>query len=109
VNETNTLSRLALLRDQDLIPDDLYRDVCRAFDYDVHLLLVHQLRFVEEGNRPQNFVTPAELSDLERKTLQFSFSVIEKMMDFVKRELNVTSKTVPPVVAKPRRSVLSSA
>ncbi len=106
LGETNTPDRLRRLREEGFLPEDLYEDVSRAFDYDVHLLLVHQLRFVEEGVTPENFVAPAELSDLERKTLQFSFAVIEKMMDFIRKELNVTSRTVPPVAAKPRQTVM---
>jgi CBS domain-containing protein len=91
ISETNTLARLQLLADKQHIPVDLYTDASQAYEFDIHLALVHQLRMVETGQKPDNFVSPAELSELERKTLQFSFSVIERLMGHVRREFKLTS------------------
>lgn len=91
VTETNTLSRLQILADEGHIPLDLYADASQAYEFDVHLALVHQLKMVETGRKPDNFVLAAELSELERKTLQFSFSVIERLMALVRREFQLTS------------------
>ena len=76
IRETNTLARLQILADEGHIPLDLYADASQAYEFDVHLALVHRLRMVESGRKADNFVLAAELSELERKTLQFSFSVI---------------------------------
>jgi CBS domain-containing protein len=91
ISETNTLARLQLLADKQHISVDLYTDASQAYEFDIHLALVHQLRMVETGRKPDNFVSPAELSELERKTLQFSFSVIERLMAHVRREFKLTS------------------
>jgi CBS domain-containing protein len=91
IGETNTLERLRLLADNGHVPVDLYADASQAYEFDAHLALVHQLGMVEAGLKPDNFVSPAELSELERKTLQFSFSVIGRLMDHVKREFQLTS------------------
>jgi CBS domain-containing protein len=69
----------------------LYTDASQAYEFDIHLALVHQLRMVETGRKPDNFVSPAELSELERKTLQFCFSVIDRLMAHVRSEFELTS------------------
>jgi CBS domain-containing protein len=91
ISETNTLERFRLLADNGHIPIDLYTDASQAYEFDAHLALVHQLGMVEAGRKPDNFVSPAELSELERKTLQFSFSVIERLMAHVRDEFRLTS------------------
>ncbi|MCL4538523.1 MAG: hypothetical protein M1378_02805 [Bacteroidetes bacterium] len=91
ISETNTLARLQQLADNGHIPMNLYADASQAYEFDVHLALVHQLRMVEAGRKPDNFISPTELSELERKTLQFSFSVIERLMAHVRREFQLTS------------------
>ncbi|MGO9118257.1 MAG: DUF294 nucleotidyltransferase-like domain-containing protein [Desulfomonilaceae bacterium] len=87
IRETNTLGRLQLLTDRGHIPIDLYTDASQAYEFDIHLALVHQLRMVEAGRKPANFVLVAELSELERKILQFSFSVMQRLMAHVRSEL----------------------
>ncbi len=86
IRETNTLARLRHLADKGHISLDLYTDASQAYEFDIHLTLVHQLKMVEMGRKPENFVLAADLSELERKTLQFSFSVIQELMTHVRRE-----------------------
>ncbi|MBM3299705.1 MAG: hypothetical protein FJY85_07105 [Deltaproteobacteria bacterium] len=86
IQETNTLARLQALASRGHIPLDLYTDASQAYEFDLHLTLVHQLRMVERGLKPDNFVNPEELSELERKTLKFSFTVIERLMAHVRSE-----------------------
>ena len=91
IRETNTLARLQLLAEKGHIPMDLYADARQAYEFDVHLTLMHQLKMVEQGQKPDNFVLPVELSELEKKMLQFSFSIIERLMTHVRREFQLTS------------------
>lgn len=83
VHETNTLDRLAVLASRGHIPPDLYVDASQAYEFDLHLTLLHRLKMVEQGRKPKDFVHPAELTELERRTLKFSFSVIERMRALV--------------------------
>ncbi len=99
IRETNTLERLRALVENSRIPEDIYTDACHAYEYDLHLCFVHQLRTIESGEPPEYFIHPRELSDLERKTLKFSFSVIEKLMEFLAKELNVSARRPLPIVA----------
>jgi CBS domain-containing protein len=41
--------------------------------------LVHQLRQIEAGTVPDNYIDPADLSDLERRMLKDAFTVIERL------------------------------
>lgn len=99
IGETNTLERLRALVENSSIPEDIYTDACHAYEYDLHLCFVHQLRTIENGEFPEYFIQPRELTELERKTLKFSFSVIEKLMEFLAKELNVSARRPLPVVA----------
>jgi CBS domain-containing protein len=86
IAETNTLARVKALASKGRIPFDLYADVSQAYEFDLHLKLVHQLTDVEAGRKSETIVRPADLSDLEKRTLKFSFSVIERMMAVVRKE-----------------------
>jgi CBS domain-containing protein len=86
ISETNTLGRLQDLAASGAVPHALFSDAAHAYEFDLHLMVLHQLRKVEAGEKPDNFVRPALLSDLEKKTLKFSFSVLERMMTLVKKE-----------------------
>jgi CBS domain-containing protein len=88
ISETNTLGRFQDLAASGCIPHGLYSDAAHAYEFDLHLTLVHQLKNVEAGEKPDNFVRPAELSDLEKKALKFSFSVIERLMTLVRNEFS---------------------
>jgi CBS domain-containing protein len=103
IRETNTLARFRDLCDRGHIPRNLYLEARQAYEYALHLMLVHQLRKHEAGEEPDNVVRPSDLSNLERKTIKFSFSVVERLMDFVREELRVNARTKLPIVAKPMR------
>jgi CBS domain-containing protein len=54
-------------------------DMEQAFGYLLTLLIHNQLRQVEEGGVPDNFVNPDRLSNFERKTLKESFQLTAKL------------------------------
>lgn len=84
--ETNTLGRLQDLASEGIIPRGLYADAAQAYEFDLHLTLVRQLKKVEVGQKPDNFVRPPDLSDLEKKALKFSFSVMARLMTLLRNE-----------------------
>lgn len=85
IKETNTLTRLRDLADYGHIPRDLYADLREAHEFHVQLHIVTQLRMVESGLEPRHIVRPAELSDLEKRTLKESFAVMEHMLNHVQQ------------------------
>jgi CBS domain-containing protein len=85
---TNTGERLDQLAQGSFIPADLYTDSRAAYEFEIQLSLVHQLRQLEAGEMPDTFLNPGELSELERKTLKDAFSVIDRLRVHVKQEFS---------------------
>ncbi len=89
VRETNTVERLDALARLDAIPHELYSEAKEAYEYQMQLRLVHQLRAIEEEQPPDNYIDPGELSDLERQTLKEAFGVIGRIQGYVKNRFRV--------------------
>lgn len=89
IRETNTMSRLQALADQDLIPHELYAETRDAYEFQMHLRLIHQYKMMEAGETPDNYIDPAELSDVEKQTLKEAFGVISRIQSYLKAELSV--------------------
>jgi CBS domain-containing protein len=89
LRETNTLSRFRILGEAGLIPSELYTEVVEAYEFQTQIRLVHQLRMLESGLQPDNYVDPAELSDLEKQTLKEAFAVIGRIQGYIKNEFRV--------------------
>lgn len=75
IRETNTLGRLDQLHDQGHISKDLYHEAREAFEFLLHVRLIHQLELIEQGLPPNNHIDPALLSSLEKRTLREAFGV----------------------------------
>ena len=83
IKETNTLERLQALVEGEYMPDELFRETVEAYELIMQLRLAHQLRLVEAGAQPHNYVHPGELSALERMTLKAAFDVINRLQTYV--------------------------
>jgi len=86
IEETNTLSRLQLLSQMGRISMELFAHAREAYEFAIQLNLVHQLNLLEAGKDPDSYVSPTELSELERKILKETFAVVNKMLALLKRE-----------------------
>ena len=86
IEETNTLSRLQILSQMGRISMELFAHAREAYEFAIQLNLVHQLNLLEAGMDPDSYVSPAELSELERKILKETFAVVNKMLALLKRE-----------------------
>jgi CBS domain-containing protein len=84
VKETNTLDRLDLLDKEEHIPHGLFNNMRDAFEFLLQLRLVHQLELVEQGAQPDNFIDPAGLSEVEKRTLKEAFAVIGQLQGFLR-------------------------
>lgn len=89
LKETNTLSRFRILGEAGLIPSEIYTEALEAYEFQTQIRLVHQLRLLESGLQPDNYVNPAELSDLEKQTLKEAFAVIGRIQGYIKNEFRV--------------------
>jgi len=89
LRETNTLARLRILGEAGLIPTELYTETVEAYEFQTQIRLVHQLRMLESGQQPDNYIHPAELTDFEKQTLKEAFGVIARIQGYVKTEFRV--------------------
>jgi CBS domain-containing protein len=83
IKETNTLERLQMLATLGHVPGETARETVEAYEFIMQVRLAHQLKMIEAGIAPHNFVDPAQLSDLERITLKGAFDVINRLQTFV--------------------------
>jgi CBS domain-containing protein len=89
VDETNTLARLRSLMQGEYLSESLGTELVEAYEFLMQVRLVHQLKQMEEGVEPDNYIKPADLSDLERQTLKEAFAVIGRLQEFIKQEFHL--------------------
>jgi CBS domain-containing protein len=89
LRETNTLTRLRMLGEAAAIPNELYTETVEAYEFQTQIRLIHQLRLLESGQQPDNYIDPSELTDVEKQTLKEAFGVIGRIQGYVKTEFRV--------------------
>jgi CBS domain-containing protein len=89
IAETNTLGRMQLLYEHRHISQELYNETVEAYEFLMQLRLIHQLHLLEEGIQPHNYINPADLSDLEKKTLKEAFEVIRRIQASLNQQFHL--------------------
>jgi signal-transduction protein with cAMP-binding, CBS, and nucleotidyltransferase domain len=74
--ETNTLDRLARLRDQGVIVPSSHDELVQAYTALMQMRLVHQATQTSRGEAPDNYLNLNELTQLERSVLKKVFADI---------------------------------
>ena len=90
IKESNTLGRLQLLAEGGHLSRELYTETVEAYEFLMQLRLVHQLQMLEESRSPDNYINPADLSDLEKQTLKESFEVVRRLQSHIKQEYRLS-------------------
>lgn len=75
----NTRARLLAAAESEVISPSGARDLLDAYDLIATTRLRHQLGCIQSGRRPDNFMIPSTLSDLERSHLRDAFVVVKTM------------------------------
>ncbi|RAP43112.1 histidine kinase [Rhodovulum viride] len=75
----NTRERLEAARETGVISKAGAHDLIDAYDFIAETRLRHQAAQIRAGARPDNFMPPAQLSELERNHLRDAFMVIKTM------------------------------
>ena len=79
VRAVNTQERLRTLEEQgDMAPADA-RDLQDAHAFISNVRLQHQARQMAQGTSPDNYVSPDELSDFNRRHLKDAFKIVRRM------------------------------
>ncbi len=79
--ETHTLNRLAAARDAGKLSSAMCDDLSDAFNFIGDLRMEHQAQQIRQGLPPDNYLSPVNLSGLERQHLKNAFHVIKTMQE----------------------------
>ena len=79
LDEVGTLERLRGAAAAGSLSTEGASDLAEAFTYVRQLLLEHHVQQLREGEKPNNFIDPHDLSSLERQHLKDAFSIISKV------------------------------
>jgi CBS domain-containing protein len=83
VRETSTLERITALKERHTIVKEYADELEHAFEFIMLLRIQHQLEQIEAGKKPDNFINPQKLSNLEKRTIKDEFHLISKMQGLV--------------------------
>lgn len=75
----NTRARLVAAQETGVVSPSGGRDLLDAYDLIAEMRLRHQADQIRRGAKPDNFMIPASLSDLERSHLRSAFVVVKTM------------------------------
>ncbi len=84
VGETNTLERLQMVVEAGGLTDELNQSANQAYEFLMHLRLTHQHKLIEAGLEPDNFLDPAALSDMDRRTLKDALTITTQIKNYLK-------------------------
>lgn len=79
IENANTRERLHMARDAKALSASGADDLIDAYDLIANMRLEHQAKQIRDGQKPDNFMPPAILSELERNHLKDAFIVIKTM------------------------------
>lgn len=85
IDTANTRDRLEAARDAGLISETGGHDLIDAYDLIAETRLRHQAACIRDGTKPNNFLAPGTLSELERNHLRDAFMVVKTMQSALGR------------------------
>ena len=92
ITESNTLGRMQLLHEGGHISTEMHTETVKAYEFLMQLRLFHQLYKMEAGEEPDNYINPAQLSDLEKQTLKESFEVVRRLQSHIRLEFKLNER-----------------
>jgi CBS domain-containing protein len=64
-----------------VLSSDMGENLIDALEFIASIRIYHQAEQIRKGMKPDNYLSPEELSDLERRHLKDAFRVIQAMQD----------------------------
>jgi len=86
VKETNTMRRLMALHREGLLGGAELEELKRGYFYMMSLRLHHQEALLEAGTKPNNFVNPHQMSNLDQDILKAVFRLISRLQQRVRQQ-----------------------
>ena len=85
ISSTNTLTRLFRLYTKHTLDNKQYLNLIRSYNYLMNLRFIRQITTImDEGEEPDNYINPANLSSLDQAMLKEIFKIIEKLQQKLK-------------------------
>jgi CBS domain-containing protein len=81
LDEINTIHRLEAASRTSALSRDMGANLIDAFEFVATVRVQHQARQIRDGQPPDNYISPDELSPLERSHLKDAFSLIASMQE----------------------------
>lgn len=81
--EVNTRARLTAAQSAKVLSETGAADLLDAYDLIAETRLEHQARQIMAGGKPDNFLSPAALSDFERSHLRDAFVVVKSLQSAI--------------------------
>lgn len=79
IEDVNTRARLKLAHEKETLSKAGFRDILDAYDLISTMRLHHQADQIRNGQKPDNFMPPSSLSDLQRSHLREAFTVVKTL------------------------------
>jgi len=83
VKETATLNRLNALKNKHSLVKQFGKELEQAFEFLMLMDIQHQFELMQTERPPDHLLTPAQLGNLERKTLREAFHLIERLQELI--------------------------
>jgi CBS domain-containing protein len=77
----NTTERLVAAAETTILSREMGENLVDALEFIASIRILHQAEQIRKGIKPDNYLSPEELSDLERRHLKDAFRVIQEMQD----------------------------
>lgn len=76
IAETNTQDRLYRLFVKNILTNANYQEMVKVYDYLMQMRFKHQALALDENRKPDNFINPKQLTDIEHTLLKNTFTQI---------------------------------
>lgn len=87
ISATNTLTRLFRLYTKHTLSSKEYLNLIRVYNHMMNLRFLRQITTImDEGEEPDNYINPSNLSSLDQAILKEIFKIIEKLQQKMKIE-----------------------
>ncbi len=83
IKTQNTLDRLSEINRKGVIEDNFHADLREAYEFITYLQISRHLDALAKGEKPDNFLNPASLNNLQRKMLKESFAVVRRLQETI--------------------------
>ena len=81
--QVNTLARISAVAGAGALSTATAADLHDAFEFIRYVRLTHQARQLREGQEPDSFVAPSELSSFEKRHLRDAFQIVRSAQQLV--------------------------